>query len=210
MFHFINISYIICTYIFVQFTPLSYGNYQHIASVSRKYTSTQFWLKCTKSTWDHGKTSSVYHCRMTERSKFNMGIAGFIYVGANFERSRYNVTCRRSWHCSVKIVFTGPFVYAMECSGGNWGRNQCMSLHLHQTPNFVIAGTDVCMRDTLPCLQSPIRVFVMLSMNSGAIYLRLKRHLVVVHRHSERILLSSMRSVFDVLSLRPSAVCWQG
>ena len=44
----------------------------------------------------------------------------------------------------------------------------------------MIARTDLRMRDRLPCLQSPAKVFVLLSMLrlSGAIYLRLKSQLV--------------------------------
>ena len=49
---------------------------------------------------------------------------------------------------------------------------------LHQSANLVIAQTDLRMRDTLPCLQSPYRVFL-LSMLTDAISLRLKSHLVV-------------------------------
>ena len=67
-------------------------------------------------------------------------------------------------------------------------------------------------------LSSDLKVagFVLLSMpfnqHSGAIYLKSKSYLVVknILRYSDRTLLSSMRSVCDVLPLRLPAVCWHG
>ena len=83
---------------------------------------------------------------------------------------------RRSWHCA-SLVSPVPFVHATECCDG------------------VGEGTRVCRFKSVPTwwlrvpisacatryLQSPIREyrFVLLSMLSGEIYLRLKPHLVV-------------------------------
>ena len=80
-----------------------------------------------------------------QRSKFNMGISGFVNVGAIF--SAVNTTSPGGEVGTVAFrLFSRPLCL-MQCSGGNRGGNQRMSLH--QTVNFVIARTDVCMRDTL-------------------------------------------------------------
>ena len=52
-------------------------------------------------------------------------------------------------------------------------------MSLHRIANLVIGRTDSCMRHTLPSFLSPTRVFVLLSMLSSEIYLRLKPYLVV-------------------------------
>ena len=105
------------------------------------------------------------------------GIPGFIYVGAVF--NAVNITSDTM--CGIPpgrevgtvpfILFPRPFcLMQTECSRG------------------IGEGTSVCrftrmptwwLRDMLPCLQSPVRVFVLLPMLSSAIYGRMKPYLVV-------------------------------
>ena len=71
------------------------------------------------------------------------------------------IAWRRSWHCCVYDCFPTPIYHAKECSRGiGEGTSVCLFI---QRANLVIGRTDLHMRDMLPCLQSPARVFVLLS-----------------------------------------------
>ena len=115
------------------------------------------------------------------------GIPGFFYVGAILAQWTRHIAREGFCQTALSGGEVGTLAFrlfpqallsrATECSGGNRGGNQ--GIFLSQRANLVIARTDLCMREMLPCLQSRTIVFMLLSVLSGAIYLRLKPHLVV-------------------------------
>ena len=118
--------------------------------------------------------------------------------------NRYTPRAGRLWSPGGEVgtaafrLFPWPNLsHETECSGGAGERtNVC---RFTRVPTWVIAGTDLCMRDTLPCLQSPAMVFVLLTMLSGGIFLRLKPYVFVkisfdiVTEHCCQVCVPSMR-----------------
>ena len=81
-----------------------------------------------------------------------------------------------------------------------------MSLH-QEYQLMVIVRTDSRRRDSLPCVHSPAQAFLLLSMLSGAIYLRLEPHLGVEISSDTLTENCCQVSVLPMMFCAPTAGC---
>ena len=155
----------------------------------------------------------------------NIGIPGFVYVGAIFSSVNYFTTpraglrqtvvaWRRSWHCSTWTVSPTPLWCATECSG-------CIGegttiFHFTRVPTSLGGCADpICACATrYPVSNLPPTVFVLLSMLSGAMSQRLTPYSVVkifsdiVTKHCCQVYLLSMMFCRSNWRMCPEMVSW--